>query len=346
MRYARLAAAVCFVSLGSAAPARAQLRSYAGVVAGNAHGTSTFSCATSAYSIGSPWFAGLALPTDGSAACGLNGVVDDKSAAVGPLVTTAKATGPMAGNVGNYTGTAGARADYWNLGVRAEGVSTGLASTSTYRQSAAFASFAQDLVYTDPSVANGTAGITNFTFSIDGLLKSVPVAPYGQQGDIYFSMLVNNLLWNSFVITALDNGLPSIRGASSGLPGDFVVTPGTASGSATFTTISNFAMVWGTALHVEVAMYSTVSPCCLGASLTSDFYNSVKLTGIDAYAGSNAVSDFLVNTSSGQQLNAQGVIPVGPPSTTVPEPTSMVLTLAGLAGVGLEARRRSRRRLC
>ncbi len=231
----------------------------------------------------------------------------------------------------------------WKLGVRAEGVSTGLASTSTYRKSAAYASVAQDLVYTDPSIANGTAGITNFTFTIDGSLNSSLVAPYGQQGDIYFSMLVNNLLWNSFVVTAIDNGLPSIRGASSGLPGNFVATPGTAAGSATFTTLSAFAMVWGTALHVEVAMHTSVSPCCLGASLTSDFYNSVKLTAIEAYAGSNPVSGFIGSTSSGQQLNGRGIIPG---DTTVPEPTSLVVMFVGLAGVGLVARRQSPRPMC
>ncbi len=344
MQMTRVVVAVALSSMVALSPISGQLRSNAGVVAGNAHGTSTFSCATSAYSIGAPWFAGLVLPTEGIAACGLNGVVDDKTGAVGPLVTTASASGPMVSNIGTFTGSASARADYWDLGVKASGLSTGGASTSTYRQAEAYASFAEDIAFADPTIANGTAGITNFKFNIDGLLQSVPNAPYGQQGDLYFSILVNNLLWNAFVITALDNGLPSIRGASSGLAGSFVLTPGLATGSELFVTTSNFNMVWGTPLHVEMAMYTSVSPCCFGASLTSDFYNSIKLAGIDAYAGTTPVSTFTVNTSSGLRLNAQGIIPpapTDPPSATVPEPSSALLLLLGLAGVGAAVRQRS-----
>jgi len=348
MRVTRVVVAGCLGTIVAFNSASAQLRSYAGVVAGNAQVTSTLACATSGYTIGAPWFAGLVLPNEGITACGLSGMVDDKGGLVGPVVSTAAASGPMVDNIGTFTGAASARANYWDLGVKASGVSTGGASTFTYRQAAAYASFTQDIAYSDPTIANGTRGFTNFTFNIDGLLRSIPQAPYGQQGDIYFSIVVNNSLWNSFIITALDNGLPSIRGASSGLPGSFVVTPGMAAGSATFTTTSNFNMVWGSNLRVEMAMYTTVSPCCYGASLNSDFYNSIRLAGVSAFAGSTPVSTFVVNTSSGLRLNANGIIPPSdpnPPGTIVPEPASVMLVLLGLAGITVVARRRTNRAL-
>lgn len=323
-----------------AIPGHAQLRSYAGVVAGNAAVGPQFQCATSGPSIGSPWFAGLNLPTEGIASCGLNGQVSDVTGWSGPLTTSASASGPMA-SVGTFSGTAQARADYWHLGVAASGVSTGDASTFTYRQAAAFASFAEDVVYTSPTIANGTAGYTNFKFFVDGFMHNLPVAPYGQQGDITLSIRVNDMLWTAFSGTTLGNDIPYVRGGSTGLPGDFVLTPGAFDGSATFTTTGNFNMVYGMPLHVEIGMYTSISPCCFGASINSSFYNSAVLTGVDAYAYGALVTDWEATTSSGLRLNARGVIAAEPPSATVPEPGTSAMLLFGLSSVMVFARRRT-----
>ena len=160
MRGAKFPLAITASALLAASPVHAQLRANAGVVAGNARFGPQFQCATSAPTIGAPWFAGLTLPTEGIAACGLSGMVDDRMGIAGPLTAVASASGPMA-STGAFTGTAKARASYWDLGVAASGTATGDLSSATYHQAAAYASFAEDLTFTSPSVLNGTVGHVN-----------------------------------------------------------------------------------------------------------------------------------------------------------------------------------------
>src|ERR671921_778697 len=74
MRSATFTVVITASALLAAAPMHAQLRANAGVVAGNAQFGPQFQCATSGPTIGPPWFAGLTLPTEGIAACGLSGV--------------------------------------------------------------------------------------------------------------------------------------------------------------------------------------------------------------------------------------------------------------------------------
>ena len=343
MRASILIAAVGVSTALVVAPVSAQLRANAGVVAGNANIGPQFQCATSGSTIGAPYFEGISIPTEGISACGLFGMIDDKTALVGPLFANATGTGPMSGS-GTFTGASSARAQYWNLGVAASGVSTGGSSGTTYRQAAGYASFAEDVVFTSPTYANGTAGFANFKFVIDGMMKSVPNAPYGQQGDVVFSILANNILWTAFAGTELDNQLPFLRGGSTGIPGHFVSTPGMFIGSDSITTFANFNMTYGVPLHVEVSMFTTVSPCCFGASFDSNFLNSAFLTGIDAYGPGAVKNDnFLaVGMSSGIRVNAQGIIvdPVTPPGTTVPEPSAVSLMLMGMIAVAAAARRK------
>ena len=341
MRIKTLVVLTLSVALATAnANAQKQLRADAGVVAGNAAIGPQLQCATSGPTIGAPWYAGISIPTEGIAACGLSGMIDDKTAAAGPISATAAASGPMAGS-GTFTGTANARANYWNLGVSASATATGGSSGTTYRQAASYASFVDYVTFTSPTHANGTAGTTNFKFFIEGLMNSLPNAPYGQQGDVQFSLFINNILWTAFAGTVSDNQLPYLRGGSTGIPGKFVSSPGAFIGSDSIETNANFQMIYGTPLRVEVALYTTVSPCCFGASMASDFYNSALLTGIDVYdAGGVKTNDFLAVGTSGIRVNAQGIIvdPV-PPTTTTPEPATVALTLFGLVSLAAIARR-------
>lgn len=308
------------------APAHADsLRAYAGVVAGQARigEIGPFSCATSGPTIGNGWFAGLVLPTEGIAACGLVGGADDQGAAAGPLHASFNATGPMAIPGGTYTGSAEARADYWRLGVSAAGVANGTLNSAVYHQSHAFASFTLPVTMNKPGIATGTPGTVDFSFLLEGLMTSNALLPFTQQADLSLGIRVNGaFIWDIFRATVVSNDLPFVRGGATGLPGAFTLAPGSLTGSATVTSNANFGIQWGVPFDLEVAMIANVYPCCQGSSLTVDFLNTASLAGISATAAGQAVSDFTVFTPSG---------PLVGPAGLVPEPSTGLLSLAGAA---------------
>lgn len=326
------------LAAASTPAAAAELQAYAGAVGGIASGTgSVFACATSGPTIGRGWFAGVALPTEGFAACSLGGGIEDKTATAGPLTAQQSVNAPVGG--GSFVGEARARADYGRLGVAASGTMTGASTSSTYRQTAGFARFQDTLTLTNPGVATGTAGSVDFAFLIDGMLKSLPNAPYSQQGDIGLGIRVGSAVgnaaygpWFSFMGTVINDGTPYLRGGGTGLPGGFVLSPGSFQGSAEVLSTANFGIRWGEPFEVEVALLTSVSPCCYGSSLSSEFMSSALLTGISARAGNTAVADFSVLSASGTAYGPGGLLPV-------PEPASVVLWAAGLLLLVMRRRR-------
>lgn len=327
-----------------ALPAAAQsLQAYAGAVAGQAHGSAgTFACATSGPTIGNGWYAGLVLPTEGISACNLVGGIDNQTGSTGPLAASQSVSGPVEN--GSYSGSAAAHADYWRLGVSAQGTMTGASGSSTYNQSAAFASFSVPVTLISPSLATGSAGMVNFSLLVEGLLNNLPNAPYTQQGDVRLGIRVNGQpysVWYAFSASSVNSNLPIVHGGASGLPGDFTLTPGSLSGSATITSTAGFQFQWGVPFEVEMALYTTVTPCCYGASIDADFYDTASLTGIQAYGpNGQLVTDFTGWDGAGNQLDAQGLV------AAVPEPGSFSLLLAGmacLAAQGARTRAQARR---
>lgn len=325
------------IGIAFAPPVQAAVRAYAGAVAGNAQGgIGPFGCATSGPTIGDGWFAGISLPTEGFAACNLAGGIDDKTAASGPLSSSQSAVGPSA-DVGTVTVSAQARADYWRLGVAASGSNTGTTATSNYHQAAAFASFTDTLTLSNPGIATGTAGFTNFGFLIEGAMNSL--SAFSQQGDVSLGIRVNGqFIWTSFAATVLGTGVPFVRGGSTGLPGGFMLGAGTLSGSALVNSTANFNIQWGVPFTVEVALLASVYPCCNGASLSADFLNTAVLRSIDAYGPNGAVTNFSVTAASGVLLGPQGLLPV-------PEAGTRALALPGIAVLVASVSRRRRRAL-
>ncbi len=319
------------------AQAANEVRAYAGVVAGQVRigPAPGFACATSGPTIGNGWSTGLRLPIEGIAACGLMGGTDDKTAAAGPLNSSFTASGPMASS-GTYSGTAQAQADYWKLGVATSGSAGGGFSGFTYAQAATFAYFKIDLTYNHPSIAAGTPGTTDFAFLVQGLMNSASVAPYSQQEDAKLQMRVGGVgNWGAFGARLNNNALPFITGGSTGLPGSFVSGPGSLAGSATVTSTANFQMQWGVPFTLEVALIGDGTPCCFGSTQSLDFLNGATLAGIVARGPGGLVNDFTVFTTAGPAVGPGGILPV-------PEASTWLLMLLGLAGVaGAAARRRA-----
>ena len=324
----------CLLSVWALAgpAAGAELQAYAGAVAGFANGAD---CGTSGPDIPGPWFGGLTLPVGGFGGCGLSGGVDNRTAASGPLSASQSVTGPAVS--GTFTGTAQAHADYWSLGVAADGANSGGAATLVYRQTASFARFLVPVTLNSPGLATGTPGAVNFTFHVEGSMTSLPNAPYTQQIDTYLQLRINGALnpWTSFAATIVNDNLPFVRGGATGLPGSFVLGAGTLSGFADVTSTAGFAFQWGVPFLVEVAMSAQESTCCYGTSMGSDFLNTAYLSGIQAYGPGGLITDFSGLDGVGNALGPTGI------TGAVPEPASAWLLLAG--GVALALLRHRRR---
>lgn len=340
VRRARLAGIATTLAMVSLAGAQAaELQAYAGAVGGItvATGGGPFACATSGPTIGRGWFAGLSLPTEGFAGCSLGGGIVDKTAASGPLTAQQSVTAPVSG--GSFTGQASTRADYGRLGVAASGSMTGTTSSSTYHQAAAFARFQDTLTLSAPGIAPGTAGSIDFAFLIEGMLQSLPHAPFTQQADVALGIRVGTGVgnaarapWFSFMGTVVNDGTPYLRGGGTGLPGSFVVAPGSFSGSAEVLSTANFGFTWGEPFEVEVAFLTSLAPCCSGASLASSFLSTAQLSGITARVGGSAIGGFTVTSASGTGYGPQGLLPV-------PEPATLALWAGGLLLLGLRLAR-------
>jgi hypothetical protein len=338
----RGATLLAFLAAAAGPAAAAELQAYAGAVGGIASGTGgPFACSTSGPTIGQGWFAGITLPTEGFAACNLSGGIDNQTAATGPLFATQSVNSLVGG--GSFSGQASARADYGRLGAAASGTMTGASTSATYRQTAGFARFQDTLTLSQPGIATGTPGTIDFAFLIDGVLKSTPNAPYTQQGDVALGIRVGSGVgnpargpWYSFLATVVNDGTPYVRGGGTGLPGAFILGPGSLQGSADVLSTAGFGFTWGQPLEIEVAFYTSVSPCCFGTSLEASFLSTARLTGIVARANGQAVTSFSVVSASGTLYGPGGV-------AAVPEPATAALWLVGVLAVASHAALRRRR---
>jgi hypothetical protein len=319
----------------------AELEAYAGAVAGRPSGQGQFACATSGLTI-PEWSAGIDLPTEGFAACSLAGGIDDRIRPSGPVAALQSVSGPVPS--GTFSGSASARADYGLLGVYANGNMTG--AGGFFSETAAFARFKDEMTISSPSVPAGTAGIVNFSFVMHGTMVNAPSMGYGQTLNTFLDVRVggsSGLIWPTFIADDYSNTTPYVRGGATGVPGTLVVALLNVSGSTELTTTGNFSFTWGVPFIVEAALDTRAPTCCFGASLTSDFYDVTRLSGIHpSLTTGPEITDFTVTSGSGTHYTAAGVSAVVVPVPAMPRGLAWVAGALLLGAGVLRLRMRAR----
>jgi hypothetical protein len=314
-----LVAAAVVLALGGAKPAlAAELRAYAGAVGGRVQGPGGFACQTGGYTI-PEWAAGIGLPLEGFATCGLFGGIDDKTVASGPVASTQSLTAPVL--MGTFTGSSRASADYGRLGVFATGTSDGEPSAGVYSETAGFARFEDELTIASPSVTTGTAGVVTFSFVVVAQMSSVSTGPgyLDAQLELRLGGPSGNIFGEFLATISSTTSLPFVRGATNGVPGTLVIALDSVSGSTELTT-QGFGFQWGVPFSLETVLRANDSPCCFGTSMTADFSTGTRLSGIHAsISGGPEVTDFTVTSGSGTHYSSSGV-----PVTPVPLPPSYI----------------------
>ena len=330
----RLAPYACALLAAASLPAGAQqLRAYAGAVAGQVNGPGN--CGTYGPSIPS-WSAGLTLPTDGIAGCGVQGGEDNQTAAAGTVTASQSVQGPVPG--GTYSGRAAARASYGSLGVASQGLMTGgINGGGTMAQSASFASFSDRLTITSPQVAPGQALQGRFQWTVDGSLTTVGVLPFTVFASLQLSTRVDGRNESpDFGLIQSNTPTPFYSPAPQFLQNDFSIGPGVAAGSATVQSAFVYPLQAGTEFLLEVALRDVVRPCCFGASAETSFMNTAQLSGIRLYNGAGQeITDFSISSASGTLYTREGVL-------AVPEPGSATMALAGVLLLLARVRRQRR----
>lgn len=321
----------CLAAAAAAPQADAQsLRAYAGAVGGQVSGPGN--CGTYRMSI-PEWSAGLTLPLDGIAGCGLAGGEVDHLGSRGTLSAQQGVDGQVPD--GRYQGSASARAAYGSLGVAADGLMTGAVNGGgTRHQSAALASFSDRLTLTSPGVADGQSLQLLFGWTISGSLQSQGQPPYGQFANVTLSTRINGIdTSDDFGVYLSIGGNPFYSPAPRFVENGFTIADGGLSGSGRVQSQFLYTVQAGSAFTFEAALRTSVQPCCFGATLSTDFLQSAHLSSIRVFRNGTELGDFAIDAASGALYGAGGVTPV-------PEPGAGLLALAGLALVGWRARRR------
>jgi hypothetical protein len=330
----RLAPLACALLVAAALPAGAQqLRAYAGAVAGQVNGPGN--CGTFGPSI-PDWSAGLTLPLDGIAGCGVQGGEDNHVAAAGTVTASQSTHGPVPD--GTYSGRAAARAAYGQLGVASQGLMTGgINGGGTLAQSASFASFSDRLTITSPQVAPGSALQARFQWTLDGSLSAVGVPPFTVFASVQLSTRVNGRNESpDFGLFQSNTPMPFYSPAPQFLQNGFSIGPGFATGSATVQSAFLYPLQADTAFTLEVALRDVLRPCCFGASAETSFLNTAQMSGIRLFDGfGQEITGFSISSASGTLYTRDGVL-------AVPEPGTAALALAGALWLLARVRRRLR----
>jgi hypothetical protein len=324
------------VALCACGPARAasSLDAYAGAVGGTGNGSIPLGCTT----FGAPsqlsdffTFSGPTVPVGGIAACGYAGSVEHATNAIGP-VTSSKSVGPVIlgnpGFAGAYTGQANSTASYGSLGASAHGTFTGglPGSPVALFEAAGAAKFSDTLTATSPLVADASAGFVRYQFEVHGSMSALGAPAPFFFGETY---MVLDIQQQNGPVSEILNA-HTRRGGTSTIsngtpPAGWTRGIGSLSGTSTFFS-PDLPMNWGKPWDVKVGLLAWAD-----GQADSDFLSTATLTGIELFdAQHGQVTQFSLTSASGTNyLNP------------VPEPTTLVVMLSGVALLGY--RRHARR---
>jgi len=322
-RAAVLLAACAAAPQAGAAPS---LEAITGVVGGAGGGSSPLGCGTFGPVPELSFFTFNTLaPLGGYGPCGYSGGYTTATSPSGPLSRHAS-LGPVIlgppgppGSTGYFDGTADARASYGSLGAAAHAnIAGGVPGSSlALFESTGAATFSDTLTASSASMANGSAGTVRYTFSVDGSLTSLGTPGAFLFGETYAALDVQHLggpvyeLMNAHVRRG---GLGTI--SNNPPPAGWVTSTGSLSGGSTFAI--DMPMVWGQPWDLKVGLLAWAY-----GTADSSFLSTAELTGLELFdAGHNPVTTFSITAASGTHYAA-----------AVPEPSTVVLMLAGLAGL-------------
>lgn len=324
------------------APARAaEVMAFAQAVGGQSNvgvsGCTTYSSpipSVNGFSFGS---FGQGNPGPGNVTCGIAQSFPATQTATTGTVTNSAALGPVSFNSGlsSYTGSAASSAQSGKVGAAAHATFTGPSDGNTVKTAQGAGVFSESFTFSNAALT-GQAGSVVFGMNIDGSLNVVGFG--GKSSSIGLAALyrsstvgTNQVMLN--IQASNDASLPNF--AANPTTG-FTVANGSASGGNLYATQS-IPFVWGTPFDFTFGMLAFVNPAD-GHNTSVDFLTTALLDEITVRnAAGEIVQEFGVSSASGTRYTADG-LQEAPPPTGVPEPASIALLLAGIAGLAAARR--------
>jgi PEP-CTERM motif len=308
---------------------------HAMVVAGQAQGSGSFACATSAPQARESAFfgTGVGLPTEGYSACSLAGGITNQTSATG----TASAHQDVTASFNNGTAAllAEATAGFGALGVRSTGTYTGFQDGFTYKGAEGATYVSDTLTFAGTGTVNIFLGWTvDGSSSTTGSSQTLTFLNYQLNAGPVFSALVAGSGGGASMARVI-----SPQGGGGTVPG-FTVGPNSLSGSGdVFSFLTPVTL--GTAFDLTVGLYAASYPAAFTGSALNDFFSTARLTSIRAYDASGNPVAFSITSASGTRYDETGAHPVIA-ATTVPEPASWLMMILGTGLIGGLLRRRGR----
>ena len=321
------------------------LSAFSGVVAGAGNGSIAGGCTTYGAPSDLGFFgssaAGLQV-LGGNAACGYSGgwTNNTSTGTTAPLVNSASLGPTVLGNPGyaeSFSGTSASRASYGSLSAIAQGQYSGspisYTAGTTIAASVGAATFSDTLTATVPKAYTdlSSSGFVRYVFAIDGSMSTPPphLAFFGGEAVTAFDIQQDSGPNYSLLLAE----------TSTESTGGFFAMPG---GSAGWT-IGPGSVVGGSVVESPMLSIDLLSSWNFTAGLIvnaygnadDDFHSTAKLLGIDLFdASGDAITGYSLSSSSGTDYLA--------PTTTVPEPGTLAMMLAGFMAMwGWRAGRKS-----